>query len=156
MKTRMTSAQAARFFSSYARRLQKNVAAAERESAKELLKAAHAQASGSLSTRELRRMRHPYARAKGRWNSPIDPAKVNRQSGEMDGGFRILPMQASRRGTRTGVTNATRHARLIKGGGKGKSKMVARPLAHAILLEIRAARRARLRAALAQTLKERP
>jgi hypothetical protein len=151
MKKRMTAAQLAEFYRSYARRLKANVAAAERESAAQLKKAALAQSSGTITTKVLRRMGHPFALRSPQ--TPVDPAKINRQSGEFKSGWRTIPMRATQAGTRTGVVNATLHARYLKQAGEAGSSSVARPIAREILLQVRADRRSRLRAALQRTQK---
>ncbi len=133
-------------------RLKAAVAAAETQSATDLKNLATKQTSGTITTKQLRRMRHPFARRDPQ--TPLNPAVVNKQSGQLRAGWRILPIKASRTGTRTGVTNASVHAKLVKRAGSGKSKSVARPLVAAIFRKIRPERTARLRAALRKVIKE--
>lgn len=148
MKVRARStARAAQAFRALAERYREEVLRAESESAVEALEAAIEQTSGTLSTRQLRRMGHPYAlRAP---QTPVDPGRSNDQGGGLAQSWQIRPPRLVGDAVETHVVNRHPDARWLKRSTRPgwRGPMVPRPIVAAVLETIQPQRQQRLKAA---------
>jgi hypothetical protein len=112
-------------------------------SEKETLEKAHEllikQSSGKISTKELRRMGHPFARRAPQDSPPADI--INSQSGEFKGKWRNRGVKTTSKGTSGKVRNISRKAGFMH----GTPLMVKRSVVEAVKKKIRRQRRQRLR-----------
>jgi hypothetical protein len=134
---RVNIAQAAEALRRKATAVQQQARSAEEATAREALALARKQSSGLVSSRELARMGHPYARRRPR--PPGSPAVVNRQSGRFQAAWRVV-----RTGDRLRLVNDARHARYLN--DRGTRLMIRRPITRAVAQAIRRSRERRLRA----------
>lgn len=129
---------------------------AERRNAVDASRIAIEQTSGTLTTKDLRRMRHPFARRQGAWNSPIDPGKANDQGGGVPESWEQAGPTSVGRRILTNFRNVHPDALWLSRAGRGKSTSVARPISAAIKQRLRPIRADRLRAALRAALQPTP
>lgn len=154
MKVRCrSSARAAQAYRRLAETYRQQILQAEARTAAELLAAAIEQTSGTISTRQLRRMGHPYAlRAP---QTPVDPGKSNDQGGGLAQSWQLEPPRIQGERVLTRVVNRHPDARWLKRstlpGWRGP--MVPRPIAAAVLEKIQPQRQQRLRAAAKAALR---
>lgn len=118
------------------------VVQAEQESLKETVDTFHRQSSGGLTRRDLRRMGHPFARSAPQ--SPVDASKINIGEGTFSREWQQEGIVSNELGTEGSAYNASESARWLATGGKGRSKMVERPIVEAVKQEIQAPRKERL------------
>jgi hypothetical protein len=108
----------------FARAMEPAVQRAELESAKEAKKIAVRLSSGKLTTRQLRKLGHPYRKGGA---PPQDPAIINRQS--KSGGFRdswkVGDPERTAKGSVVRLVNTAPHATFLK---TGTDRMIARPI----------------------------
>jgi hypothetical protein len=148
----MSARDAATYFRTLEARLKSAVIKAETESAREAMAVAVEQTSGTISTRQLRRMGHPYARRAPQ--TPVDPGQSNDQGGGVPQSWR-MEIRFLSDGVEARIVNSHPDARWLKRAGRGNSKSVARPIVAAVLQRIRASRKTRLREAIRAALTER-
>lgn len=145
--------QAAAAFRRLAENYRRAILEAEEQNAKDALKIAVEQTSGTISAKMLRRMGHPYAlRAP---QTPVDAGKSNDQGGGLPQSWQIVPPQIIGGRVETHVVNRHPDARWLKRStlpGWG-GKMVPRPIEAAVLLRLKPIRTKRLRAARADFIR---
>jgi hypothetical protein len=99
----VTAREIAAYLRRVAQRLPEEVRAAEAASGRELLQACIENSSGLLSSADLRRQGHPYARRHG--TPALDPDTVNRQSGAFIHAWRLDGPRSAEGGLVTAVFN---------------------------------------------------
>lgn len=102
------------------------VSAAEAEALEDAKREALASSSGPLTRRDLRRMDHPFARRHG--EAQADPEIINTGRGDFAREWSTSAVTNSGDGTEADLTNDSESAHWLSRGGRGKSKMVARPV----------------------------
>lgn len=125
---------------------------AEQESLKETVATFHRQSSGGLTRRDLRRMGHPFARRAPQ--SPVDASKINIGEGTFSREWQQEGVVSSDSGTEGSAYNNSESAKWLATGGKGRSKMVERPIVEAVKQEIQAPRKERLERAYKDVLRD--
>lgn len=129
-------------FAGLERRVVAHAKAAETLSLADAKQEALEASSGALSTAELRRRDHPYARRHG--SATEDPQILNSQSGDFRRAWRASAV-TRRVGKLTGtVRNTDRKAKYMR----GTEKMLPRPVAARVITRVRRIRRYRLKRAL--------
>lgn len=108
--------------------------AAESEAAKVAMEIAHDLSSGPITSRELRKLGHPYGHGR---TPPADPAILNLQSGAFKAGWRIIGPRKSGDGLRTTLVNASPYAGHLL---RGTRRMIPRPYERRLRDRLSAAR----------------
>ena len=137
----MTPAQFSAHMTKAAAALPKRLVAAEAVTLQEAKARAILLSSGTLSTAELRRRGHPYARRNP--TSP-NPQIINAQTGVFRQAYTTPPPVPSASGVTASVVNVARYS----GYMRGTRLMVARPLPQAVQLAVRVRRLARTAGAI--------
>ncbi len=125
---------------------------AEQESLKEAVTAFQRRSSGGLTRRDLRRMGHPFARRAPQ--SPMDASKINIGEGTFSREWQQEGVVFSDSGTEGSAYNNSESAKWLATGGKGRSKMVDRPIVEAVKQEIQSPRKERLERAYKDVLRD--
>ena len=137
----MTPAQFSAHMTKAAAALPKRLVAAEAVTLQEAKARAILLSSGTLSTAELRKRGHPYARRNP--TSP-NPQIINAQTGVFRQAYTTPPPVPSASGVTASVVNVARYS----GYMRGTRLMVARPLPQAVQLAVRVRRLARTAGAI--------
>ena len=137
----MTPAQFSAHMTKAAAALPKRLVAAEAVTLQEAKARAILLSSGTLSTAELRKRGHPYARRNP--TSP-NPQIINAQTGVFRQAYTTPPPVATASGVTASVVNVARYS----GYMRGTRLMVARPLPQAVQLAVRVRRLARTAGAI--------
>lgn len=143
----MSPAEAADAIRRKASTLRAAVTAAERRTVTEAQGMLVKRSSGTLRTKTLRKMGHPYARRAPQ--TPIDPSIVNTQGGKFRRSWKKAGPRMKAGGLRSSVTNSDPKSKYFFGGGR----MVARRPDIWVADRIRRIRRVRIRYAIRQALK---
>ena len=144
----MNTKDIAHALESFSARSRSAVAAAEAEALEDAKREALASSSGPLTKRDLRRMDHPFARRHGQ--ALTDPEIINKGGGDFYRDWQTEPVTATGDGTEGRLFNDSKSAHWLSRGGKGKSKMVARPVIVRVARIVRDSRRARTMQAFRQ------
>ena len=142
MKVKISTGRALKLFDGLEKRLIAAVIAAEAITLEDAKKEALRASSGTLSTKALRRMRHPYARRDPQ--TPLDPGLINAQSGRFRRSWRTRRPRRSGRKITSKLRNSDPKGKWMR----GTSKMIERPVLVRIAKAIRPIRRYRLRQAV--------
>ena len=103
------------------------VAAAEAEALADAKREALASSGGPLTRRDLVRMDHPFARR--HIEAMSDPEIINSSgSGDFARNWSTSTISSDSEGTEGDLTNDSESAHWLSRGGRGKSKMVTRPV----------------------------
>ena len=137
----MTPAQFSAHMTKAVAALPKRLIAAEAVTLQEAKARAILLSSGTLSTAELRKRGHPYARRNP--TSP-NPQIINAQTGVFRQAYTTPPPVPSASGVTASVVNVARYS----GYMRGTRLMVARPLPQAVQLAVRVRRLARTAGAI--------
>ena len=137
----MTPAQFSAHMTKAVAALPKRLVAAEAVTLQEAKARAILLSSGTLSTAELRRRGHPYARRNP--TSP-NPQIINAQTGVLRAAYMTPPPVATASGVTASVVNVAPYS----GYMRGTRLMVARPLPQAVQLAVRVRRLARTAGAI--------
>ena len=137
----MTPAQFSQHMTKAVAALPKRLVAAEAVTLQEAKARAILLSSGTLSTAELRKRGHPYARRNP--TSP-NPQIINAQTGVFRQAYTTPPPVPSASGITASVVNVARYS----GYMRGTRLMVARPLPQAVQLAVRVRRLARTAGAI--------
>lgn len=138
----MSPARAVRLLTGLEKRLFAAVVAAEALTLEDAKKEAIRASSGTITTKTLRRMKHPYARRDPQ--TPLDPGLINAQSGRFRRSWRTRrPIRSGRK-----ITSRLRNNDPKGKYMRGTAKMIERPVLVRIAKTIRPIRRYRLRRAL--------
>lgn len=137
----MTPAQFSAHMTKAAAALPKRLVAAEAVTLQEAKARAILLSSGTLSTAELRKRGHPYARRNP--TSP-NPQIINAQTGVFRQAYTTPPPVATASGVTASVVNVARYS----GYMRGTRLMVVRPLPQAVQLAVRVRRLARTAGAI--------
>jgi len=148
MSVRMNPAQFAAHCRKAAARVTVNVIAAESVTLQEADKAALLLSSGPHSTAQLRAAGHPYSRRAP--DPSYDAAVINVQSGEFKDAWESAGPTVTGAGVVSKLSNGSKVAGLLD---KGTSKMIARPVAEAIVERVQPGRAERLNEAVRSALK---
>ena len=138
----MTPAQFSAHMTKAAAALPKRLVAAEAVTLQEAKARAILLSSGTLSTAELRKRGHPYARRNP--TSP-NPQIINAQTGVFRQAYTTPPPVPSASGVTASVVNVARYSGYLSAGTR---LMVARPLPQAVQLAVRVRRLARTAGAI--------
>ena len=144
----MNTKDIAHALESFSARSRSAVAAAEGKALEDAKREALASSSGPLTKRDLRRMDHPFARRHGQ--ALTDPEIINKGGGDFYRDWQTEPVTATGDGTEGRLFNDSKSAHWLSRGGKGKSKMVARPVIARIKRLVQPERKRRTLAALKQ------
>lgn len=142
MRVHVSASRALKLFTGLEKRIVAAVMVAEALTVADAQAEAIRSSSGTLTTKTLRRMRHPYARRDPQ--TPLDPGTINAQSGRFRRAWRTRrPVKSGKRIT-TWLRNSDPKARFMR----GTELMVERPVLLRVVRAIRPMRRYRLRRAL--------
>lgn len=122
-------------------RMRHRITAEEERSAQDAHAVLVEQSSGTIDTKTLRRMGHPFAVRDPQ--TPIDPSVINAQTGDYRDAWQQQPAEVTPSAVTVRVTNRDRAARYMA----GTRRMVARPIIAAVRERLTAERLRRLRTA---------
>jgi hypothetical protein len=129
--------------------LRVEIRAAERRSALDTLSVAERLSSGQVSTRQLRRAGHPYARRHG--TPLLNPAIINDQGGPFARSWLLRDPQSENGEETTAIVNTDPVGDYLASGTK---VMFARPLPDAVVKEVKPRREERVRRAIEKAFKK--
>lgn len=134
---------AAKDLKRFKQKLVKQLEEAEAKTAREGLKIARKQSSGSVSTSQLRKEDHPYAKRHG--SPKRDPSTINVQSGEFRAEWHVQIGNSLDDGP--AIVNYSRVARFLQ---EGTTTMFARPVEAVIIAKLQSIRPRNLDQAVAK------
>lgn len=137
--------QAAQDLKRFQAKLKRQLEAAEAKTAKEALKIAKKQSSGSVSTAQLIKEDHPFAKRHG--SPKRDPSTINVQSGAFRAEWHIQNGNSLDDGP--AVVNYSRVARFLQ---EGTASMFARPIEAVVIAKLQSIRPKNLDQAVAKAI----
>ncbi|WP_394794869.1 hypothetical protein [Armatimonas sp.] len=142
MTTRVSTRRALRVFEGLEKRIREATAKAEAHAQEDAKRELMEASSGGLSTAELRRRDHPYARRHG--TAREDPEVINEQTGKFKRSWRATRPTRTGNRLRSRIRNTDPKAKFMH----GTTAMLLRPIIRRVKRRIRRIRRYRLQRGL--------